>query len=186
MLIVPPSRHAVVELVRNERGVASGARAFARVSAPVSVVQTTFDRIEREGAFAHFVAHIPLVRELRRDGDRFFIELQFKVSLLSVRFGARLRLVRESATSVRFDYIDGEPKQLTLRFAVVEAEPGLTVLQTVVGYDIDSLGWLTKYFLRHHPEIRDGAHAGTGLTMVEALRQAIEQPAEPHRVRRNT
>ena len=175
-MIIPPARNPVVELLRSPTGISSGARAFARVDAPVSALQVAFDRIEKDGSFAEFVKHIPMVRELKRNGDRFRIELQFRMSILSVRFGASMRLVRETPYAVRFDYIEGEPERLSLRFAAHELD-GRSLLQIDVGYDIDSLGWLAKHFLRHHPEIRDGAHTGTAVAIVEALRHAVEASA---------
>jgi hypothetical protein len=175
-VIIPPARNPVVELLRSPVGISSGARAFARVDAPVASVLAAFDRIEKEGSFSAFVKHIPMVRELKRDGDRFRIELQFRVSVLSVRFGGTTRLVRESESAVRFDYIDGEPVGLSLRFAAHALEDK-ALLQIDVAFDIDSLGWLAKHFLRHHPEIRDGAHTGTAVAIVEALRRAVESGA---------
>jgi hypothetical protein len=174
MIIVPQSRNPVIELLRNDRRQSSGARGFAKVSVPQERLRATFDRIEQEGSFKAFVDHIPMVRDLRRERDRFVIELQFKVSILSVRFGATQRLVRESPDAVRFDYIEGEPRGLSLRFAGHPLEGAESLLQVDVGYDIDSLGWLAKHFLKHHPEIRDGAHAGTAVAIVEALRAGVE------------
>jgi hypothetical protein len=171
-LIVPPSRNPVIELLRGG-ATATGARAFARVNADLDKIVSTLDKVERQGSFADFVRHIPMVRELKRDGDRFTIELQFKVTILSVRFGAKMRATRESREALRFDYIEGEPEALSLRFAGHKLEDK-ALLQIDVAYDADSLGFLAKYFLKNHPEIRDGAYAGTAISIVEALRTAIE------------
>jgi hypothetical protein len=172
-IIVPPADNAVIELLRGKDKKSIGARAFAKVAVSPQQIRAAFDRIEKEGSFKGFVEHIPMVRDLRRERDHMAIELQFKVAIVSVRFGATMRLVREGPDAVRFDFIDGEPRDLSLRFAGHALEGGASLLEVGVGFDIDSLGWLTKYFLRHHPEIRDGAHAGTAVAIVEALRAAL-------------
>lgn len=173
-VITPPGRNPVIELLRKSDGRSSGARAFALLDCTLPRLQEAFDRIEITGDFHSFVKHIPMVKELKKKGDRYAIELQFKVAILSVKFGAEMRLVREGPNAIRFDYIEGEPDGLSLRFA---GHPmgDKVLLQIDVGYEIDSLGWLAKHFLRHHPEIRDGAHAGTAVAIVEALRTAVER-----------
>jgi hypothetical protein len=172
-IIIPPSRNPLVELQRNGKNVSSGARAFARLDADMAKMMHVLDQVERQGSFADFVRHIPMVRELKRQGERFVIGLQFKVSILSVKFGATLTATREDESALRLDYVDGEPAGLSLRFAGHPLE-GKALLETSVFYDIDSLGWLAKHFLKHHPEIRDGAYAGTAIAIVEALRAAVE------------
>ena len=173
-VIIPPARNPVIELFRGTNGIASGARAFARIQAPQSQVRVAFDRIENEGSFAEFVRHIPMVKELKKVRDHFVIALQFRVAILSVGFGAEMRLVREGPDDVRFEYVKGEPRGLTLRFASHPLDDG-SLMQIDVGFDIDSLGWLAKHFLKNHPEIRDGAHTGTAVAIVEALRTAVER-----------
>jgi hypothetical protein len=174
--IVPPTRNPLIELLRDGRGRASGANAWARLDVDGAACRAALDAIERTASFAEFVKHIPMVREIRKDGDLMRIDLQFRVSVISVKFGAKARLRRESPNALCMDYVEGEPAGLTLRFAFSEPAVlgGKALLMTSSAYEIDSLGWLAKNFLRHHPEIRDGAQTGTAVAIVEALRKAIE------------
>ena len=41
-------------------------------------------------------------------------------------------------------------------------------------FDLMSLGWLAKYFLRHHPEIQFGIFPGVALVLVDSLRRALD------------
>jgi len=175
--IIPPTRFPLIELQRDSQGRANCARAWARLDVGVDACKAALDGIEREASFGEFVRHIPMVREIKREGDLMRIDLQLKVALFSVKFGAMTRLVRESERALRIDYVEGEPVGLSLRFAYSEPSSlgGKALLITTSSYDIDSLGWLAKNFLRHHPEIRDGAQAGTAVAIVEALRTAIEK-----------
>lgn len=175
--VIPLSRAPLIELLRGPDGRATGARAWGLIDATPEKCKDALDRIGQEAEFSKFVRHIPMVKEIRRERDLFVIELQFKVSLISVKFGAKTRVVRESDNALRMDYVSGEPAGLSLRFAY-ETPPelgGKALLAVSSAYDADSLGWLAKHFLKNHPEIRDGAQTGTAVAIVEALRTAIEQ-----------
>jgi hypothetical protein len=175
--VIPLSRLPLIELQRGPSGVSSGARAWALLDADATKCKAALDRIGEEANFARFVQHIPMVKEIRRERDLFVIELQFKVSLLSVKFGAKTRVVRAYEQPLRMEYVSGEPAGLSLRFAY-ETPPelgGKALLAISSAYDTDSLGWLAKHFLKNHPEIRDGAQTGTAVAIVEALRTAIER-----------
>ncbi len=175
--VIPPARFPLIELHRDARGKSTGARAWARTEAKPEQCKAALDRLSTEADFGKFVEHIPMVREIRREGDLFRIELQFKVTVVSARFGAQTRVVRESDNALRMDYVDGEPKGLRLRFAYSSPQElgGAALLHTESFFDPDSLGWLAKYFLKHHPEIRDGAQTGTAVAIIDALRSAIER-----------
>ena len=43
-----------------------------------------------------------------------------------------------------------------------------------VGFDQTSLGWLVKIFIRHHPEIDWGVHAGSTMSISSSVRKAAE------------
>ena len=42
-----------------------------------------------------------------------------------------------------------------------------TILYVSCFFDILSLGWLVRFVLKHHPEIRDGVFAGTALVLLD-------------------
>jgi hypothetical protein len=175
-VLIPRSRFPVLELQRDASGKSTGAQAWLRTTASAAQCQKALDDISEVANFKRFSQHIPMIRDIRRDGPHLVIELQFKVSLLSVKFGAKTHIVRESERAVRFDYVSGEPKGLSLRFAYSnpEALPGETLLEVSSSFDPDSLGWLAKHFLKSHPEIRDGVQTGSAVATAEALRQSIE------------
>ena len=48
-------------------------------------------------------------------------------------------------------------------------------------FEVESLGWLVKYFLKHHPEIRHGIFPGVALVLHDSLRRAVsvKRPSGP-------
>jgi hypothetical protein len=65
-----------------------------------------------------------------------------------------------------------------LRFTLAPAEGGRGCSVEGDGeFDLESLGWLVKYFLRHHPEIQFGIFPGVALVLVDSLRRATDEMA---------
>ena len=78
-------------------------------------------------------------------------------------------------SSSAYGYIDGEPRNTNLRFDVVPAvDPERTILYSRIGFDILSLGWLVKTFLKHHPEIQFGGYPGSALSRADAIARSAE------------
>ena len=76
---------------------------------------------------------------------------------------------------LELSHVEGEPRDLVLRFDVLPVEdPAQSVLVAGIGFDISSLGWLVKFFLKHHPEIQYGVFPGSALTLVDTLRREAE------------
>jgi hypothetical protein len=44
-------------------------------------------------------------------------------------------------------------------------------------FEVKSLGWLAKYFLKHHPEIQYGIFPGVALALLDSLKRAAELSA---------
>ena len=108
-----------------------------------------------------------MVRHIKRTGDIIDLGLQFRVAFLSVKFGTMMRLALESGVA-KLSYISGEPRDLALTVRLHPEGDAASVIELEVGFDVDSLGWVTKYFLKHHPEIRMGIFSGVACTVISA------------------
>jgi ribosome-associated toxin RatA of RatAB toxin-antitoxin module len=116
---------------------------------------------------------VPMIHRVRQGEDTVDITLRFRIALFSTKFTIKTTIVdEEDAYELR--YLSGSPKNLSLRFAVDDLGDGKSKITAGVTYDIYSLGWLVKVFLRHHPEIQLGVFPGTVLTVLDSLRIAAE------------
>ncbi|MBI2892249.1 MAG: hypothetical protein HYY06_01765 [Deltaproteobacteria bacterium] len=159
----------LVRLVLGPDGRPSGAHAAIAVPAPLPRVWAVLAEIER------LPERVPMVHRVSVDRDQVALQLRFKVSLLSATFGFAARIIREEERLLELRWISGEPRGICLRNELVAlsgAPTPLTILYHTVSFEMDSLGWLAKFFLRHHPEIRFGVFPGTALTMLDAIRAA--------------
>jgi hypothetical protein len=69
--------------------------------------------------------------------------------------------------------VEGEPRGLVIRYDLAPIEDGrATQLSVRIGFDLRSLGWLVKYFLKHHPEIQYGVYPGCALALAASMRRA--------------
>lgn len=148
-------------------GKSAGAVAALHVDAPVERIFAVLEDVEG------LPSRVPMIHEVVRDGDQLDIQLRFKVALFSAKFGFRAIRRVDPGRSVSLTYVSGHPRDLSIRFDVLAADDGATALYVGATYDIDSLGWLVSYFLRHHPEIRLGVHPGTVLTLLDAVERAV-------------
>jgi hypothetical protein len=164
-----PDREVAVR-VRMHQGQPVGASAAATIDRPVARV---WDVVEELDAYPR---RIPMIHRIRRDGDRITVDLRFKIALFSVgfQFVAALDFEREKWLELR--WVSGVPRGIRLRFEL-EPEAGgrATLIRGEGEFDIMSVGWLVKVFLRHHPEIRLGVFPGVALALVESMRAAAEE-----------
>lgn len=116
---------------------------------------------------------VPMIDSVSRAGDLVTMDLKFKISFFSAGFKVRMNADIDEGRSLLLRYKDGEPRDIDIRFDL-EAASGKTALFAYVGYDILSLGWVSKWFLKHHPEIRFGIIPGSALALVQMLREAAE------------
>ena len=70
--------------------------------------------------------------------------------------------------------VGGDIKQLHIRFELDDHGDGSSTLRATISFDPFSLGWLSKYFLKHHPEIRYGIFPGCAYGLADAMKQAAE------------
>jgi ribosome-associated toxin RatA of RatAB toxin-antitoxin module len=152
-----------------------GAAAVARIEHPVSVVWAAVSDVER------YAKHLPMVHRVRRRGDDVTFELRFKIGFFSVGFQFDAHATYEAERWLELRWTAGEPRDIRLRFTLTPTEDGRGC--TVEGdgeFDMMSLGWLAKYFLRHHPEIQFGILPGVALVLIDSLRRAADEVAQGH------
>lgn len=168
------SSHRDVDLkVQIDRhGCARSATAVARIERPVSEVWRIVSDVD---AYPGRVPMIHRVRLDRRDArPRATVALKFKLSLFSVGFDFVVDVHSETERWVELRYVSGEPHGIRLRFDLEPAGDGAaTLLRSTGEFDVMSLGWLAKYFLKHHPEIQFGVIPGVAVGLLEAMRNAL-------------
>ena len=61
-----------------------------------------------------------------------------------------------------------------MRFELTPIDDGRACTVSGDGeFDLHSLGWLVKYFLKHHPEIQHGIFPGVALVLIDSLKRAL-------------
>ncbi len=147
------------------------ARATAKISRPAAQVWTVITELEK------YAGRVPMIHKAKRDGDRVTVDLKFKVSIVSVGF----QFVADASYGggddgkwLELAYVSGEPKELRLRFDLTADDTTSCTLVASGTFDVQSLGWLAKYFLKNHPEIEYGIFPGVVLSLVDAMRRAAE------------
>lgn len=154
-------------------GMPVGAAASARIERPVARVWAVVTDLR----FARF---IPMVHRVRREGDRVTFELKFKIGFFSVGFQFTAAVTQEPERRIELRWVSGEPKKLRLCFTLTPVDGGKACLVEGDGeFDVMSLGWLVKYFLKHHPEIQFGIFPGVALVLIDSLRRAVEAEVPP-------
>jgi ribosome-associated toxin RatA of RatAB toxin-antitoxin module len=149
-----------------------GASAVTRIERPVARVWQVVSEVDR------YAERVPMVHRVRRVGDRVDVDLKFKVALFAAhfQFTADVRMEREKW--LELSWVSGEPRGIKLRFELTPLDGGQATLIRGDGeFDALSLGWLVKFFLKHHPEIEHGIFPGVALVLLDAMRRAAESPA---------
>lgn len=157
-----------------DAGLPNAALARGLVARPAEHVWAVIHDVDR------FPGRVPMIDRIRREGppgrERVTVDLRFKVAVVSVGFSFLAEVDKTEAPERRtleLRGISGEPRGIRLRFALTPGpEPGSSALETGVEFDIRSLGWLAKYFLKHHPEIQYGIFPGVALALFDSIRRA--------------
>lgn len=148
----------------------AGAAATTHIARPVSRVWGVIADLDG------YPGRVPMIDKVRREGDRITVHLKFKVGFFSVGFTFTADAVYEAERWLELRYVAGEPRDIRLRFDLEPAEEGRATLVRGDGeFDVHSLGWLTKYFLKHHPEIQYGIFPGVALALIDSMRRAAEE-----------
>jgi carbon monoxide dehydrogenase subunit G len=158
----------LVEVELDGEGQATAGVAVARIDAPPARVFSAFREVER------YAGRVPMIQRVRRGGDHVNVELRFRMPLFSVRFAFRAAFSERPPEWIDLRWVSGEPRGLHIRHDLEPLDGGsATRVRTRVGFDILSLGWLVKYFLHHHPEIRFGVFSGSALVLQDGLRREV-------------
>lgn len=100
-------------------------------------------------------------------------DLKFRVGFFSVGFQFTADATYEPEKWLELRWTAGEPKDIRLRFDLAATEDGKACIVHGDGeFDLHSLGWLVKYFLKHHPEIEHGIFPGVALVLIDSLKRA--------------
>ena len=158
-----------IEVEVGPDGTPASATATTRVAATPARVWSHILDVDRYPTF------VPMLSKVRRDGDRVTVHLKFKVAFFSVGFDFVADAKLEEQKSLDLRWVSGEPRDLHIRFDLEEAGANMTQLRATISFDPFSLGWLTKYFLKHHPEIRYGIFPGCAYGLADSMRQAAEK-----------
>lgn len=120
-------------------------------------------------------ARVPMIQKVQRDSRHVTVHLRFGLSLFSAHFAFKVEPVIDEGRSIELRYVSGEPHDLSIRHELVAAaDPAHTLLYTTIGFDVYSVGFLAKFFLKHHPEIRYGVYPGSALALLDSVRRAVE------------
>ena len=151
----------------DEDGTPRGATAREKLNVPLDRLWDVIVDVDR------FPGRIPMMHKVRLEGTRATIDLKFKLALFSVGFHFVVDVKKEDKKWLELRWVSGEPKGIKLRFDLEETDEGkATVLTSTGEFDVMSLGWLTKYFLKHHPEIQFGIIPGVAVGLLESMRKA--------------
>lgn len=162
----------VVTVRSGDDGKPLGAAATAVIAHPPEVVWAALRDIEL------YARHLPMVHRARQSGDEVTFDMRFKVGFFSVGFQFSAHVTREEGRWLELVWTAGEPQDIRLRFTLAPADGGRACSVEGDGqFDLTSLGWLAKYFLRHHPEIQFGIFPGVALVLVDSLRHAADEMA---------
>jgi carbon monoxide dehydrogenase subunit G len=162
----------VVSVRTDSAGKPRGAAAATVIAHPPELVWAALRDVEQ------YAKHLPMVHRTRVTGDDVTFELRFKVGFFSVGFQFDAHLSFEEGRSLELVWTGGEPKDIRLRFTLTPVDGGRACSVEGDGeFDLNSLGWMAKYFLRHHPEIQFGVFPGVALVLIDSLRCAADEMA---------
>jgi len=161
--------------VAYEHGRPTSAVALFHVRAPVEALWPIAGQIER---FPDLIAMVHTVKPLRGHsaGDAVRVTLRFKLAFFSVKFHFDAAVTRDDvAHRMELSWLGGNIRDVAIRAESVAASESSSILRVHVGFDPRSLGWLVKAFLKHHPEIEGGVHAGAAITIGTASAELAER-----------
>lgn len=159
----------LVAVHRDESGRPLAAVAAHLVHAPIESVWDVVSDVRS------YPGRVPMLEKVELKGDRVVVKLRFGVSLFSAGFAFTADVKREERRSVELTHVAGEPDRLVLRYDLDPLEENVTQVHAGITFEPDSLGWLAKYFLRHHPEIRYGIFPGCAVALIESMRIVVER-----------
>jgi ribosome-associated toxin RatA of RatAB toxin-antitoxin module len=157
----------VVRVSLSREGRPLRAAAIGRIECSAARVWSTIYDIEK------FADYLPMVNHARRRGDSVTFDLKFRIGFFSVGFEFTAAATYEPEKWLALAWTAGEPRDIKMRFALTPIEgESACIVETEAEFDVQSLGWLVKYFLKHHPEIQHGIFPGITLVLLDSIRRA--------------
>lgn len=144
------------------------------VEAPADLVWAHIGEMERFPEFVNMIRSVEQLGPGNNGGELVKVNLRFKISLFSAKFDFIGEVKRGPGTRLDIDYHDGKVRDVAIQLEVAPVSEQRSVLRCFVGFDQTSLGWLVRVFIRHHPEIDWGVHAGSVLSIASSAREAAE------------
>jgi ribosome-associated toxin RatA of RatAB toxin-antitoxin module len=169
---VSPNSHEgpVVRVTLAGDGQPLRAAARGRIDHPAAHVWATIYDVER------FANYLPMVNHARRRGDSVTFDLKFRIGFFSVGFEFTTLATYEPEKWLLLTWTAGEPRGIKMRFSLTpivrEKGEAACLVETEAEFEVQSLGWLVKYFLKHHPEIQHGIFPGITLVLLDSIRRA--------------
>jgi len=118
-----------------------------------------------------FAGRVPMLSKVVRKGELVEVDLKFRITLFSVGFRFTARALIEEGRRLELVWVSGEPRDMRLTLEVEPSQIG-SRLVTTAAFDLYSLGWVVKYFLKHHPEIQCGVYPGVAIALHTHLGRA--------------
>ncbi len=165
---VAEAQGPLVRVLTDSTGRPVAAVAAARLAAPPAAVWKVIVDLPA------WAGRVPMLHKVERVGDLVHVQLKFKVTVVSVGFAFVAQVTEAPERSLRLEWRSGEPAKIDLRLDLAPDGDG-TLLEARVGFEARSLGWLVKFFLRHHPEIEYGIFPGSALALLEAMRTTVNK-----------
>ncbi len=171
-----PLLHAgpLVHVHTGATGKPQEAHALCMIHAPAERVWTCIRDIRSLQDFIKMIESMQVLPKRNRQQELIRVNLRFKIAFFSARFHFIARVERQEGVGIEFIFHSGKVKDLVIRLELIPVENGHTILSCRVGFDIQALGWLVNLFVRHHPEIEWGIHAGSAMSIAEAVRKSVQ------------
>jgi ribosome-associated toxin RatA of RatAB toxin-antitoxin module len=172
--------HFPIDAIRKAAGplvaIRSDAAGRPLAAAAGRLIEAPVDRVwALVSDVASYPGRVPMLEKVELKGDRVVVRLKFGISLFSVKFSFTAAVSTVEKRTIELKHVAGEPDKLVLRYDLESLDDGsVTLVHAGIAFDPDSLGWLAKYFLRHHPEIRYGIFPGSAVALVESMRLVAE------------
>jgi ribosome-associated toxin RatA of RatAB toxin-antitoxin module len=164
----------LVRIELGPKGLPVAACAAARVQASSDRVWAVLSDVEQ------YAVRVPLIDRVRRRNDEAEFLLRLKLAFFSVSFSFESEIQEDPGKTLDLRYLRGEPKDIAIRYDVLPLNAGSeSAIFVRIGFDINSLGWLVTFFLKHHPEIQFGVFPGCAVALLESMRVALRDSDPP-------
>lgn len=165
--LIAAAKEPLIKLHRSPDGRPVGATACTHVAA---TPQRLWDVVSD---VSHYPERVPMIDKVKIEGDRVTVHLKFKMSIVSAGFNFTAQMSTDPGRALELRWLSGEPKDIRLTINVLPYADGKESILVGSGtFDIHSLGWLVKYFLKHSPEIEFGIFPGVALGLIDAMERA--------------